>query len=510
MNLRKLSPANPQTLQHWVDGTWTPSKATETLPIYNPATGEHISSTPMGTKAEVDHVVQSAKTAFQTWSETPAPGRAKILFNYRQCLMDHTEELADLIGQEHGKSMVEARGSLARGLDALEFACSIPHHMRGDFTENVGRGIDAHSIRQPLGVCVGITPFNFPAMIPLWIGALALGCGNTFILKPSEKNPSAPLRMAELAFEAGFPKGVFNAVLGGADVVNHLIEHPDVAAISFVGQSSTAHTIQKAATKHHKRVQAFGGAKNHMILMPDAPLEKASEALLGAAYGSAGERCMAISVAVCVGDKIADQLVKDLAPKIKTLTIGAHDLEGQEMGPLISAEHRQKVLDYVEAGVKEGATLVIDGRNYTHPKHPEGFYMGGCLFDHVTSTMSIYQQEIFGPVLCIVRASSYEEALNLASTHPYGNGVSLFTSDGDCARDFTHRVNVGMVGVNIPIPVPAAFHSFGGWKDSNFSDHGMHGMEGVRFFTKLKTVTSRWPSGIRQGNVEFSLPTVGT
>lgn len=474
--------------------------------IYNPATSRQIAKVHYADTKQVNQAVASAEIGFEIWSETPSLARSKVLFKFRDLIDQHLAELAELISEEHGKSIVESKGSILRGLEVVEFACGIPAHLQGEFSENIARHVDVYSFRQPLGVCVGITPFNFPGMIPLWIGAIAMACGNSFILKPSEKDPSCALLLAELAQKAGFPDGVFNVINGGADVVNTLLEHKDVNSISFVGQTTTAQYIQKRAIEMGKRVQAFGGAKNHMIVMPDANLDKAVEAVFGAAYGSAGERCMAISVIVAVGDVVADKMVEKLKPMIENLKIGSYKDPTADMGPIISPQHRENILKLISKGIEEGATLVVDGRDFKHPDHPDGYYLGGCLFDQVTPEMEIYSHEIFGPVLCIVRVKSYEEALQLPSEHQYGNGVAIFTQDGDCARDFVHRVQVGMVGVNVPVPVPVATHSFGGWKDSAFTDVGMHGMEGVRFFTKLKTVTSRWPSGIREG-IEFSLPT---
>lgn len=495
-----------QELGHFIQGKRVAARSNGSAPIYNPGTGEIIRSVAFATAPEIDECIASARKAFPAWRDTPPATRGKILAKFRSLLDAHEDELAQLIGEEHGKSIAEAKGSLSRGVDVLDFATNIAAHLKTDYCENVGRGVDCYSIRQPLGVVVGITPFNFPAMIPLWTGAIALATGNCFILKPSERDPSAPLLMAELAHEAGIPEGVFNVIQGDKDCVNHLLSAPGVDAISFVGQTSTARYIQETAIKHHKRVQAFGGAKNHMLVMPDADLEKTVDALIGAAYGSAGERCMAISVAVVVGDKEADRLVTALKPKVEALKIGLYSDAQAEMGPLITQIHREKVLGYVDQGVKEGAKLIIDGRGFKHPKYPEGFYVGGCLFDHVKPNMTIYKEEIFGPVLCIVRVADYETGLQLINDHPYGNGCAIFTQDGDAARDFQNRVEIGMVGVNVPIPVPVAQHSFGGWKDSAFADIGMHGMEGIRFCTKLKTITSRWPSGIRKG-VEFGLRT---
>jgi malonate-semialdehyde dehydrogenase (acetylating)/methylmalonate-semialdehyde dehydrogenase len=491
-------------IQHFINGELTIGKSQNFQPIINPATEQTIATLSLANEQDVYLAVEAAANAFSDWSETPPAVRAKILLKWRLLLEQHQDELAHLISEEHGKSLTESVGSLIRGMDVLDFAIGIPHLLRGDFNENVGRGVDCYSLRQPLGVCVGISPFNFPAMIPLWQSAIALACGNTVILKPSERDPSCPTRLAELAYEAGIPKGVFNVVHGAKEAVNGLITHHKVAAVSFVGQTSTARYVQQTAIQNDKRVQAFGGAKNHALLMPDTDIDQTVDALLGAAYGSAGERCMAISVAVAVSDDLADQLVKKLTPKIQQLRIGSYQDPSAEMGPLINRDHYERVCNYVDRGVEEGAQLIVDGRTL---KFDQGYFLGGCLFDRVTSEMTIYQDEIFGPVLCIVRVKSYEEGLALINHHSYANGVAIFTRDGDCARDFCHRVQVGMVGVNVPIPVPVGYHSFGGWKNSAFADHGMHGMDGVRFFTKLKTITSRWPSGIRSG-VEFSLPTV--
>lgn len=500
----------PRIIHHFINGESFVGSSEEWGEIIDPSTGQAIAQLAYACQQDAEAAVNAAQASFSTWADIPPASRAKILFRWRQLLEDNQQEIIAHISREHGKSVTEALGSLMRGLDVLEFACGIPTHLKGDFSANVGRTIDSFSLRHPLGVVVAITPFNFPIMVALWITAVAIACGNTVILKPSEKNPSAALLMAELAIRAGLPKGVLNILNGTKTAVNGLITHPDVAAVSFVGQTSTAKYIQETAIRHGKRVQAFGAAKNHALIMPDADLDQTVDAIIGAAYGSAGERCMAISVVVAVGDITADHLVHHIGEKVKTLKIGApFDPNGKdsnaEMGPLISQTHHEKVLNYIQKGIAEGATLTVDGRIQAIPSG--GYFLGGSLFDHVTSNMSIYQDEIFGPVLCVVRVKSYEEGLQLINNHPYANGVAIFTRDGDSARDFCHRVQVGMVGVNVPIPVPVGYLSFGGWKASNFSDHGMHGMEGVRFFTKLKTVTSRWPSGIRSG-IEFSLSTV--
>lgn len=474
--------------------------------VVNPATGEIIRHVAFADEAAVEQAVVKAKAAFPEWAAKPAATRGRILAKFYALIEENEDRLAELVSEEHGKSLAESKGSIARGLDVLEFASGISSHLKGDFTENIGRKIDSYAVRQPLGVCVGITPFNFPVMVALWTSSVALACGNTFILKPSERNPSAAELLGELALEAGMPEGVFSVVNGDKEAVNALLVHDDVEAVTFIGQTSTAKYIQKTAIAHGKRVQAFGGAKNHMVVMPDADVNQTVNALLGAGYGSAGERCMAISVAVIVGDEMADKVVGQLAEKVKNLKIGPYTDPEAEMGPLITAEHLKRVKGFVDTGVEEAAELVVDGRQFEVPMFEGGHFMGGCLFDHVTPDMQIYKEEIFGPVLCVVRVKTYEEALHLASSHPYGNGVAIFTRDGDCARDFSQRVQVGMVGVNVPIPVPAGHYSFGGWKQSAFADIGMHGMEGVRFYTKMKTVTSRWPSGVREG-VEFSLMT---
>lgn len=493
-----------RTINHFINGSYESGQSKIRGEIINPSTGRKIADLPYANALDANTVVEAAAAAFPAWSETPPATRAKILFRWRQLIEENQDKVAQLISLEHGKSKDEALGSLSRGLDVLEFACGIPSHLKGDYSANVGRSVDSFSVRQPLGVVVAITPFNFPVMIALWTSCVALACGNTVIVKPSEKDPSATVYLAELAFKAGMPKGVFNVLNGAKEAVNALITHPKVEAISFVGQSTTAQYIQETAIHHGKRVQAFGAAKNHALIMPDANISQTIDAIVGAAYGSAGERCMAISVVVGVGADLCDKLVEGIAQRVKQLKIGSPDDPTSQMGPLITKEHYEKVISYIEKGVQEGATLVVDGRTSSLPS--TGYFLGGCLFDHVQPQMTIYKDEIFGPVLCVVRVDSYEEGLNLINNHAYANGVAIFTQDGDCARDFSHRIQVGMVGVNVPIPVPVGYLSFGGWKKSSFADHGMHGLEGVRFYTKLKTITSRWPSGVRQG-IEFSLPT---
>ena len=486
-------------LQHFIDGKRVSGESNRFGDIYNPATGQVQARVPFATAGEVDEAVRSAKAAFPEWAATPASQRARILFRYRDLVETHRDELARIVASEHGKTLDDARGSVTRGIEIVEFACGIPQLLKGELNENVASRVDSFNMRQPLGVCAGITPFNFPAMVPMWMYPIALACGNTFVLKPSEKDPSCGLRLAELAIEAGVPPGVLNVVNGDKEAVDALLTHDDVAAVSFVGSTPIAEYVHRNATAAGKRVQALGGAKNHLVVMPDADMDQVTDALVGSAYGSAGERCMAVSVAVTVGDDTADDLIERLTPRVESLKIGAFDAEGVEMGPLVTREHRDKVRGYVDTGVEEGATLVVDGRDTSVTGHEDGFFIGGCIFDNVTPGMRIYKEEIFGPVLSVVRAKDYEEAVDLVNEHELGNGAAIFTRDGDAARDFTHRVRIGMVGVNVPIPVPTAYHSFGGWKRSLFGDHHMHGPEGVRFFTRMKTVTSRWPSGIREG-----------
>ncbi|MCO5099432.1 MAG: CoA-acylating methylmalonate-semialdehyde dehydrogenase [Burkholderiaceae bacterium] len=491
---------------HWIGGAVAPPRAdARHATLWNPATGRERGRVALADSAEVDAAVQAAVQAFAAWASTPPVRRARVLFRFRELVETHLGELAETIVAEHGKILSDAKGEVQRGLEVVEFACGIPQLLEGGFSEQAGPGIDAHSIRQPLGVCVGITPFNFPAMVPMWMFPVAIACGNTFVLKPSERDPSASLLIAQLLRRAGLPDGVFNIVQGDREAVEALLAHPKVAAVSFVGSTAIARSVHETASRHGKRVQALGGAKNHLVVMPDADLDQAVDALVGAAYGSAGERCMAVSVAVAVGG-VADALVARLAERVPRIRIGAGTDPAAEMGPLVTAAHRERVLRYIDAGVSEGATLVVDGRGATAPDGGEGFFVGATLFDRVRPGMAIYRDEIFGPVLSIVRADSFEEALTLVNTHEYGNGVAIYTRDGDAAREFATRVQVGMVGVNVPIPVPMAFHSFGGWKASLFGDHHVYGREGVRFYTKLKAVMQRWPTGIRAG-ADFSMPT---
>jgi malonate-semialdehyde dehydrogenase (acetylating)/methylmalonate-semialdehyde dehydrogenase len=494
-------------LKNFVNGKAAESVTQRFQSVFNPALGVEASQVPMSTAADVAGAVEVAKKAFETWSATPAIRRARVMFEMKSLIDKHMNELSELVSAEHGKVVDDARGSVTRGMEVVEFAAGIPQLLKGEYTEGVARGVDSWSFRQPLGVCAGIGPFNFPAMIPLWMAPVAIACGNTFIMKPSERVPSTALRLAELFTEAGLPPGVLNVVNGDKEVVDAFIEHPDVAAISLVGSTPVAENVYQRATRAGKRVQCLGGAKNHMVVMPDADLSHTVDALMGAAYGSAGERCMAISVAVAVGPETGDRLVEALIPRVKALKIGPGTEPGMDMGPLVTKPHLEKVTGYVDLGVKEGAKLLVDGRGFTLPGSENGFFLGGCLFDHVTQQMKIYQEEIFGPVLCVVRVPTLDAAIQLVNAHRYGNGGAIFTGSGEAADEFTKRIQIGMVGVNVPIPVPMAFHSFGGWKGSLFGDHFMHGPEGVRFFTRMKTVTARWPRGQSAG-ASFAMPTV--
>jgi len=492
------------TLKHFIDGDFFQGKSTQTGEVFNPATGKVHASLRYANAEDTEVAILSAQKALPSWAATPPLKRARILFKFKELLDQNHKKLAQLITLEHGKVLSDAMGEVTRGIEVVEFACGIPHLIKGEFSENVGTNVDCHSTRQAVGVCVGITPFNFPAMVPMWMFPMAIACGNTFILKPSEKDPSTANFIAELLTEASLPDGVFNVLHGDKAVVDILLSDPRIAAVSFVGSTPIARSIYETCAKHGKRVQALGGAKNHMVVMPDADMDQAVDALMGAAYGSAGERCMAISVAVAV-DPIGDELVKRLEDKVRILEIGPGILENSEMGPLVTKEHLNRVLSYIDTGIDEGAKLIVDGRHFEHHVEKGGYYMGGCLFDHVTADMKIYQEEIFGPVLVVVRVPDFDSAVCLINEHEFGNGTAIFTRDGDAARSFTSQIQVGMVGVNVPIPVPMAFHSFGGWKNSLFGDTAMHGMEGVRFYTRLKTVTSRWPTGIRAG-AQFTMP----
>jgi malonate-semialdehyde dehydrogenase (acetylating)/methylmalonate-semialdehyde dehydrogenase len=501
------SPAKPDSLPHWIDGKRTPDSGARSAPVYNPATGKIRTMVPLASAEQVGAAVASAKAAFPEWSAQPPLRRARVLFRFRELFEARLDDIARLITAEHGKVFSDAKGEATRGLEVVEFATGIPQLLKGEFSEQVGVGIDSWSMRQPLGVVAGITPFNFPAMVPMWMFPIALACGNTFVLKPSERDPSVSLLLAELLKEAGLPDGVFNVVHGDKTAVDALLDHPDVKAVTFVGSTPIAEYVYRRGTDAGKRVQALGGAKNHMVVMPDADLDQAADALVGAAYGSAGERCMAISVAVAVGDKTADALIGRLRARIDTLVVGDGMNPKAEMGPLVTGAHLDRVTGYVSLGVEEGAELIVNGREAALPAG-DGFFLGPCLFDHVLPEMRLYKEEIFGPVLCVVRTTHFDEALGLINDHEYGNGTAIFTRDGDTARAFANGVQAGMVGVNVPIPVPMAFHSFGGWKRSLFGDHAVHGPEGVRFYTRIKTVTARWPTGIRAG-VDTVMPTHG-
>jgi malonate-semialdehyde dehydrogenase (acetylating)/methylmalonate-semialdehyde dehydrogenase len=497
---------NMNLIEHFINGKTAKGSSKKTSKVFNPATGEQTSEVNLASKADVDLAVQKAKQAFTDWGRKPPAQRARIIFKFKELIEKNLDEITKLIVSEHGKVYEDAKGSLTRGLEVVEFACGIPHLLKGEFAENVGTDVDSWSIRQPLGVCAGITPFNFPAMVPMWMFPISIACGNTFILKPSEKDPSCSIKLAQLFKEAGLPDGVFNVVNGDKEAVDALLTNKDVAAISFVGSTPIAKYIYENAAKNEKRVQALGGAKNHCVVMPDCDLDQAVNGLMGAAYGSAGERCMAQSVAVAVG-KIGNQLVTKLAKKVESLKVGPGIDKNSEMGPLVTKQHLEKVRGYVDLGVQEGAKLVVDGRNIKFQGYEKGFYIGGCLFDNVDKKMRIYKEEIFGPVLSVVRVKDFESAVDLVNEHEFGNGTSIYTRDGDVGRTFANKIKIGMVGINIPIPVPVAYHSFGGWKRSLFGDQHMHGPEGVRFYTKLKTITSKWPSGLRS-DPEFVMPTM--
>ena len=493
-------------IEHFIQGKKYSGDSKRVGKVFNPATGEQSAEVKLASLNDVDKAISSAKDAFNEWSKKPPLQRARVMFKFKELIEKNADELTKIIVSEHGKVYEDAKGSLTRGLEVVEYACGIPQMLKGEFTENVGTDVDSWSIRQPLGVCAGITPFNFPAMVPMWMFPMAIACGNTFVLKPSEKDPSCSIRLAELFKEAGLPDGVLNIVNGDKEAVDALIRNKDVTAMSFVGSTPIAKYIYENCAKNEKRVQALGGAKNHCVIMPDCDLDQAVNGLMGAAYGSAGERCMAQSVAVAVGN-IGDKLVNNLTKKVEALKVGPGMDNKSEMGPLVTKEHLEKVKSYVDIGVKEGAKLKVDGRSLKLQGYENGYYIGGCLFDHVTKNMRIYKEEIFGPVLSVVRVNNFDEALQLVNDHEFGNGVSIFTRDGDTGRTFSNQAKIGMVGINIPIPVPMAFHSFGGWKRSLFGDQHMHGPEGVRFYTKLKTITSRWPSGMRS-DPEFVMPTM--
>lgn len=493
-------------IENLIGGKTVASQSGRTQSIFNPATGEAIGELGLSSKSEVDQAVSVAAQAHKTWSQTPPLKRASVMFRFNELLITHADEIAREISREHGKTHDDALGEVQRGREVVEFACGIPQLLKGEFSRNVGPQIDSWSDRQSLGVCAGITPFNFPAMVPLWMYPVAIACGNSFILKPSERDPSSVMKIAQLLHEAGLPDGVLNVVHGDKEAVDALLDHPQVQAVSFVGSTPIAEYVYQRGSQSGKRVQALGGAKNHMVVMPDADMDQAVDALMGAGYGSAGERCMAVSVAVPVGDETADRLVDALRPRVEALRVGPADDPDAEMGPVITAEAKQRITTLIDSGVAAGADLVVDGRDITLQGYEKGYFLGGSLFDRVTTDMEIYRQEIFGPVLSVVRSPDYDHAVKMINDHEYGNGTAIFTRDGDAARSFTDSIQVGMVGVNVPIPVPVAYHSFGGWKRSLFGDHSIYGPEGVHFYTRLKTVTSRWPTGIKRGAV-YTFPT---
>jgi malonate-semialdehyde dehydrogenase (acetylating) / methylmalonate-semialdehyde dehydrogenase len=495
-----------ETVTHWIDGRKDSGDTTRRGPVFNPSSGRMAREVALATRSDASRAVSAAAASYPAWSQTPALRRARILFRFKALLDENSHAIARCIAEEHGKTVSDAEGEVARGIDVVEFACGAPQLLKGEFSDSVATGVDSFSLRQPLGVVAGITPFNFPAMVPMWMFPIALACGNTFVLKPSERDPSPSLLLADLLKKAGLPDGVFNIVQGDKQAVDALIENPQIAAISFVGSTPVARYIQAEGIARGKRVQALGGAKNHMVIAADADLDAAAEALVGAAFGSAGERCMAISVAVAIGEDTADALAARLTQRLARLKIGAADAPETEMGPLVTAAHLAKVRDYIDIGLSEGAKLILDGRATRVAAPAEGFYLGPSIFDRVAAHMRIYREEIFGPVLCIVRVADFASAVRLINAHEYANGTALFTRSGELARDFAQNIEVGMVGINVPIPVPAAFHSFGGWRNSMFGDHGAYGMEGVRFYTRLKTVTQRWPKA-QATQADFVIPT---
>jgi len=486
-------------IHNMIGGESRPAASGREGPVFNPATGHQTGDVGLSNAEDVRAAVAAARAAFPDWAATPPAKRARLMFRFKTLLDENIHALASIVTAEHGKTHADAAGEITRGIEVVEYVCGVPELLKGDYSRNVGPAIDSYTLLQPLGVVAGITPFNFPVMVPMWMFPVAIACGNTFVLKPSERDPSASNFVHELFMRAGFPAGVLNVVHGDKESVDALLADPDVQAISFVGSTPVAEHIYRTGTANGKRVQALGGAKNHMVIMPDADFDQAADALIGAAFGSAGERCMAISVAVAVGDDTADALVERLKPRIAALKIGPGDAADVEMGPLVTREHRARVVGYVEKGVEQGASLVVDGRGLRVPGHEDGFFVGGCLFDRVEPGMTIYQDEIFGPVLSLVRVETFEQAVALINEHQYANGTAIFTRDGDAARTFADAIEVGMVGINVPIPVPVAYHSFGGWKRSVFGDHAVYGPEGVHFYTRLKTVTTRWPTGIRAG-----------
>lgn len=496
-----------RTINHWIDGTPTAGASTRVGPVYNPATGSQTAEVPLASTTDVDTSVRSAKEAFRTWRYSSLTQRQNIMFAFRELVAARKLDIAKLLTAEHGKTIDDALGEVQRGLEVVEFACNIAHLLKGDFSEQVSTGVDTYTIRQPLGVVAGITPFNFPAMVPMWMYPLAIACGNTFVLKPSEKDPSVSMLGAELLTEAGLPDGVFNVIHGDKEAVDAILAHPDIAAISFVGSTPIARYIYENGTRNGKRVQALGGAKNHMIVLPDADIDLAADSAVSAGYGSAGERCMAISAVVAIGEA-GDRLIEGVQTRIEKLKVGPGDEPGVEMGPLVTRAHLDRVRGYVDAGVSEGALLVADGRDLVVDGHENGFFLGPTLFDRVTTEMSIYTDEIFGPVLSTVRMEHYEDAIRLINENPYGNGTAIFTNDGGAARKFQQEIQVGMVGINVPIPVPLSFYSFGGWKDSIFGSHAIYGPEGVHFYTRQKVVISRWPDPMHRG-VDLGFPTHG-
>jgi malonate-semialdehyde dehydrogenase (acetylating)/methylmalonate-semialdehyde dehydrogenase len=488
-------------VHHFIAGEVVTGNSGNFGEIYNPATGDVTGQVALANAAEVESAIKSASDALPAWAATPPAKRAQVMFAFRDLLKKNAGKIAEAISAEHGKTIEDAHGEAARGQEVVEFACGIPHLLKGDYSDSVAAGVDSVAVRQPVGVVAGITPFNFPAMVPMWMFPMALACGNTFVLKPSERDPSAPMLLAELLMEAGLPAGVFNVVNGGKEAVDTILTDPRVGAVSFVGSTAIGRYIYETGCANGKRVQALCGAKNHMVIMPDADMDQAVDAAVGAAYGSAGERCMAVSVVVTVGEEASNSFVEKMALRVRGLKIGPYTDSAAEMGPVITQESKERVERYISEGEAAGAEVVVDGRGLSLQGYENGFFVGGTLIDKVTSDMSVYKDEIFGPVLSVVRAKTYEEAKSLVMGHEYGNGAAIFTRDGDTARDFIRDVNIGMVGVNVPIPVPVAYHSFGGWKASLFGDHSIHGMEGVRFYTKLKTVTTRWPSGFKEGAV---------
>lgn len=496
-----------KTIGHFINGKHVEGTSGRFAPVFNPATGQQTAAVALADASELEAAVAAAAAAQPAWAATNPQRRARVFFRFVDLINKHMDELAELLSAEHGKTIEDSKGDIIRGMEVAEFVCGVPHLQKGEFTEGAGPGIDMYSMRQPLGIGAGITPFNFPAMIPIWMLAPAIATGNAFILKPSERDPSVPMRLAELLAEAGLPAGVFNVVNGDKTAVDAILAHNRIDGVSFVGSTPIARYVYATAAAHGKRVQAFGGAKNHMIIMPDADIEQAANALVGAGYGSAGERCMAISVAVPVGEETASRLLDALVPKIENLKIGPYTDPGTEMGPVVTRAAQERILSLIDSGERQGARLVVDGRKFRLQGYEDGFFVGATLFDHVTPDMDIYREEIFGPVLSVVRANSYQEALELPLRHEYGNGVAIFTRDGDTARDFASRINIGMVGINVPIPTPLAYYSFGGWKASAFGDLNQHGTDSIRFWTRTKTVTSRWPSGIKEG-ASFSMPTM--